>query len=213
MLMAADATERALQSMVPSDKLELHPIGPWLLVRTAPRMEKTARLWLLRVGIEAWYAKGRRVSLTPLRRLPSKTRHKRVRQVIAKEFPAFPGYVLARPVFGLNYGRQICELPGVIGACCFGNTVAKVQDYEVEVLRRYENIGIFDIFATSEAEHTYAQQSERAYKLAGGAKAVWAGQGKRMYRTCESGEIVTFKQNLGRIDRVISLQEATLADP
>lgn len=211
MLMEADRdVTEALRPLAEPDVIELHPIGAWYVIRTEPRMEKTARLWLLRVGIEAWYPQGKRVKLKALRHLPSKTRHKRKREAICHHFPAVPGYVLARDVVGIRYGREICELPGVLGLCCFGATLATIQDYEVEILRRKEAAGVFDVFGTYEAEDTYAKQQER-YQVSGRANKQWEGRSKVMYRTCESGEIVTFRENLGRIDRVITLKDTTSA--
>lgn len=189
--------------------LEEHSIAPWILLRCVGGMEKSGTEWLERNGFEAWYPKGKIIKTVPLRHLPSKTRHKRAnQQVVERERSAYPGYILTRWMFGEFDLNRVYELPGIIGVCCFGDQVATVPDYEVEIVRVQEARGEFDQFANTQAERIYF------YHLAKDATAAenrYTGSARTLGRACESSALVTFRKTLDRVTRVISAPAATEA--
>jgi hypothetical protein len=186
-----------------AEVFEEHGIEPWTILRCVGRMEATACEWLERNGFECWYPKGRFIRTVPLRHLPSKTRHKRAQmEVVETMRAAYPGYVLVRRMFGDFDLNRLFALPGIIGICCFGERVAVVPDYDVELVRLDEARGRFDQFANAAAERAYF------YKIAKSDEDKrYSGDSRVVGRACESGLTVTFQKTLGRVTRIIAASD------
>lgn len=192
----------AVATIAGVEELEVHSMERWIIARCIPRMEATAIEGLERNGFECWYPKGRFIKTVPSRNLPSKTRHKRARkEVVISERAAYPGYMLVRQIFGSFDINRLFDIPGVGGACCFGDKFAMLADHEVEVLRLQEARGAFDQFATGEAQRIYRYNLAKDFKAEAGKQYV--GETTTIGRTCESGALVTFRKTLDRITRVI----------
>lgn len=198
-------TEQALRHFMQHDYVEVHCFVRWTIFRCVPRMEKTVKELLLKAGFEAWYPKGTRYSMRPLRQLPSKTRHRRRFEVVEREVAAIPGYVLARHMISRPVAFNLDDLPGLLGVCVFGDHIAYVSDLEVEKLRTQEERGEFDIYTSDQARVQHGQQQR--YKVGQDREKQWTGQSRIHGRGCESGHLVTFAETLGRITKVISLKE------
>lgn len=200
MLMTIDEEAKTALSRLVTEPLEIHSMARWIIARVEPGAERKALEWLLRFGFEGYYPKGKFITTVPLRKLPSKTRHKRAAmKVIERERPAYPGYILVRRFVGDFDLNRLFDIPHMGGVCCFGPDIATLPDFEVEMLRLQEARGAFNQYASVAAERAHCYQI--AADVA--TQRTWTGESRIVGRTCESGTMVTFSQRFGRITHVI----------
>jgi len=174
---------------------------PWLIAFSQPRVEHVAKASLEREGFECYYPVGKHVTTPPMRTLPSKTRHKRRYEVREEARPVLRSYLFIRRLFGGYDLDNLYELNGVGGICHFGDYVATLPDYEIELLRLAEGYGRFN---------TYNVSNTGAYRLAVATladhpdpRSKWTGQTRMIGRLDESDRTIQFIESVGRVIRVI----------
>lgn len=99
----------------------------WVLVATAARAERLARLHLVRQGIGVYL---------PMRATKSK------RADVAASIPFLPGYLLAQVELVAPRWSDIRSTPGVSGLVQVAGAVARVPDAEVARIRSREVMGL-----------------------------------------------------------------------
>jgi hypothetical protein len=187
----------------------IHSIAPWFLARYQPNLERTARNSLARAGFEVWFPTFVDIRPTPLRKIsPSK---RRLAHLFMDEVrrPRFPGYLLIRPLpWCIHDPNRVRELSGCGGIVTLGGKVAKVEDFDVEIMRIAEAAGTFD---------TYAGIGKRGrYRVAPAAlDQRWTGQGRRLLLDHrEARRLHLAVDALGRIAQLVDQANgAALADP
>lgn len=181
----------------------LHSIDPWFLARHQPNLERTARNSLARAGFECWFPSYLDIRPTPLRKIsPSKRRlaHLFVTEVRRARFP---GYLLIRPLPWCQHDpNRLCELHGCGGIVSLGGKVAKIEDFDVELMRLHEAKGTFDTYAGGGARGRY-----RISRAA--ADQTWIGQGKNLLR--QARELQLAIDALGRVAQLVNGAETALA--
>src|SRR5262245_4168871 len=126
----------------------LHSIDPWFLARYQPALERAARENLCRVGFENWYPSIVDVRSVPLRKIPPKKRHLAPRMLQQIRRPRFVGYILIRPLPWCRWDvNRLFDLTGCGNVVSNGEHPAKIQDFDVELMRLAEARGKFDTFA------------------------------------------------------------------
>src|SRR5262245_66502913 len=109
----------------------------------------------------------------PLRKIaPSKRRlaHLFVQEV---RRPRFVGYILVRPLPWCRHDlNRLFELHGCGGVVTLGGKVAKVEDFDVEIMRLAEARGVFDV-------HAGVGRHGRYKVTAAGLDQRWESQGRK----------------------------------
>jgi len=175
----------------------IHSIAPWFLARYQPNLERTARDSLARAGFECWYPTYLDIRPTPLRKIsPGKRRqaHLFVQEV---RRPRFVGYILVRPLPWCPHDlNRLFELHGCGGIVSLGGKVARVEDYDVEIMRLAEARGTFDTVV--------GVGSRGRYKVTPAAlDRRWTGQGKNLLRQDEARKLQLAVDALGRVARLV----------
>lgn len=219
-LLAVDATERAkggslyVSEVWKSDSYREHCFDPWVIARVLSRAHDVAAVSLKRSGFEMWFPAGRRFRLMPKRHL-TRTRRNSRRVVLREELERpYGDYVFVRRLFGDQSLWRLFELNGVLGVCAFGEKIATVPDFEIEMLRLYEYDGRFDRcdFGIS------AKQFQLAEIVRTRAALQRSKSDAEAFKILDAnGEAVHFIEQFGRITRVVtatgSVEPPTLSDP
>src|SRR5262245_49776648 len=124
----------------------LHSFEPWFVARYQPRLARVARENLARVGFETWYPTIIELRPMPLNRLTANKRRHRFSFLREVRRPRFVGYILIRTLPDCIWDvNRIDELSGCGSIVRFGETPAKIQDFDVEIMRVAEATGQFDV--------------------------------------------------------------------
>lgn len=127
------------------DGAELNCFDPWWIARAKTNANRLARESLEREGFEVWYPQGRMLTAMPNWRLSPKRRNQKSRPVLREDVRLpYGDYIFIRRLFGCYSLLRLFDLNGVGGICMFGETFAKVEDFEIEMLRLAEYDGRFD---------------------------------------------------------------------
>lgn len=196
------------------ESLRLDSMNPWFIVTTEPRAQEAATKSLQREGFEVYQPVAHetiRVQV-PLRKLPSKTRHRRQRagiQEVTKEAPVFGSYMFIRRISGCYDLSRLYELHGVGGICLFGEMFALVPDYVVELIRLKEARGGFDSYNQA------VQTLRRPLKVETndpGLMKEWTGGGRHIKDLDDSDRALLFVRDaFGRVTRIITSPDNALA--
>lgn len=177
----------------------VHSLDPWFVARYLPRLERTARQILGSVGFENWYPTVIAFKPMPLRKISPAKRHLAQWFIREQRKPRFQGYILVRPLPWCRHDiNRLCELSGCGSIVTFAGKPARVQDFDVEIMRIAEATGLFD-------EITYAGPPGR-YRITRTVEATteWVSQGKRLLELDETRKFRVFLDALGRFERVVA---------
>lgn len=187
------------------EQQQMHCYDPWLIGRAEPNRERRARESLMRDGFECWYPAGRRMSALPQRFISSKTRHKKRHVLVEDVRMPYPGYLFMRRLTAVRPLPDLYELTGVLGICTFGEQIATIEDYRIEMMRIHEDAGFYD-----EASRTLPNMSERDWALAeirqtDAAKDRWSKRARTLGRldSNQRGGLHLVEE-FGRITRIIA---------
>lgn len=114
----------------------------------------------------------------------------------------FPGYILIRRVDDNFDVNRLFDLKGCGAIVTIAGCIAKIPDYEVEIMRRAEYEGIYD---------AHVVQSPGRYKLtplADDGLQQWTGQSRALSRLDESGKTSHFVDAVGRVAHIIARADA-----
>lgn len=143
-------TEVDLSSLVDlaPDDIEVC-LDPWQIAFSRPQLQKAAKRSFERIGYECWYPVRKVVTTKPLASMSSKNRHKRRHETVERFETVIGCYLLIRKIKDVTFTEDLYELPGIGGLCHFGESVATVADFEVELLRLAEADGRFNEYHAS----------------------------------------------------------------
>lgn len=182
----------------------LHSLDPWLLARHQPSLERTAVKSLWRVGFECWFPTYRQLRPTPLRYVPPNKRHQAAWYLREVRCARFPGYLLIRPLPFCEWDvNRLADLRGCGSIVSVNGRTAKIQDYEVELMRIAEANGLFD---------QHIGVGRRRYTITPENGREWFGKGEKPINLDVSGEFRLFVDSLGRIARMIEGDETSLSE-
>jgi hypothetical protein len=185
----------------------IHSIAPWFLARYQPNLERTARNSLARAGFECWYPTYLDIRPTPLRKIsPSKRRlaHLFVQQI---RRPRFVGYILARPLPWCRHDlNRLFELPGCGAVVTLGGKAAKVEDFDVEIMRVAEVRGTFDTWVGVGPKGRFRVSPAAVDQR-------WIAQGKKLLAVDEARKLHLAADALGRIGRLVDEANGTAFAP
>jgi len=175
----------------------VHSIAPWFLARYQPALERTARENLCRVGFENWYPTIIDLRAVPLRKIPPKKRHLAQRMVQEIRRPRFVGYILIRPLPWCRWDiNRLFDLTGCGGIVSNGEHPAKIEDFDVELMRIAEARGVFDTFV-GVAPRFRIQLNEQTHQQ-------WTAQAQKILNLDEARKFRVFIDAFGRIERIIA---------
>lgn len=177
----------------------VYSMDPWFLARYEPQLEKTAIDSLNREGFECWYPTYRDVRPLPLRLIPPKKRDQAHLYMRETRKPRFVGYILIRRKFGNFDVNRLFDLKGCGSVVTVGGCIAKIRDYDVELMRLAESDGRFD--------HQMTRGSAKPYRLTKSAddgRDQWVGQSRALGRLDESGKTSLFVDAYGRVAHIIA---------
>lgn len=178
-------------------KMVLHSIAPWFLARYQPSLERTARENLSRVGFENWYPTILDMRALPLRKIPPKKRHLAPRFIQEVRRPRFVGYILIRPLpicrFDIN---RLFDLTGCGSVVSCGEHAARIEDFDVELMRLAEARGTFDTFIGAASQYRT--------RISKQAQETWTAQGKRLLALDEARKLGLCVDAFGRIEQLIA---------
>jgi hypothetical protein len=180
---------------------ELHSLAPWFLARYQPSLERTARENLTVAGYENWYPSFVDFRPMPLRKIPPKKRHLAQWFVQEVRRPRFVGYILIRPLPWCPCDvNRLFDLTGCGSIVAIGGVPAKIQDFDVELMRLAEARGKFD---------TYSGAAFGRYRISHIDRNLnpWVAQGKKLLNLDEARNLRLLIDALGRIATVISAAE------
>lgn len=194
-----------IESVLPvPQQHELHSMLPWCVARSDPsacfgltRALGAAKHSLEREGFESWWPTYEVTVTPPLASLPSKTRH-RARLMARREVkPLLGAYFFMRRLWG-DFGLgDLWQLQGVSGVCQFGEHVALIPDYEVELLRVACAKGKFDQVQVGAVQGRYPHSIVYEHLAA-------EREGRMIKEVDESGRLVQFFEKLGRVVQVVT---------
>lgn len=180
---------------------------PWMIVCTRPQAEHMAAESLRRDGFEVFLPLGRQVGLMPLRFVPPKKRKLRRRILREDVCLPYPGYLFARRLASKTSLFRLYEISGVAGLCCFGERLATLSDYRVELLRLAMDAGEFDSWQPGLSARDYHLAEIISTAL---ARKVWNGSRKISSYVDDSARTVHLIEEFGRITRVLGPAEEFL---
>lgn len=185
-----------------TDGLAVHSLAPWFLARCQPGLERAARDNLCFVGYENWYPTIIDVRRAPLRKIPPKKRHLASRMVQEIRRPRFVGYILIRPLPWCRWDvNRLPDLRGCGKLVSIGDHPAKIEDFDVELMRLAEARGQFDIYATIRSRFRIALVERTHHE--------WISQGVKLLNLDEARKFRLCIDALGRIERIIAHAEGT----
>jgi hypothetical protein len=175
----------------------LHSLAPWFLARHQPNLVRVACASLTRVGFEAWYPTIVELRPLPLRKIAPTKRHRAAFFLREVRRPRFVGYILIRMLPHCQWDvNRINELSGCGSIVRFAGTPAKIQDFDVEIMRIAEATGQFDTV-------TYAGPPGRYRISRTGADTRWTGQGKQLLGSQDARGLRLAVDAFGRVARII----------
>jgi hypothetical protein len=178
----------------------VHSLAPWFLARYMPALERTARDNLCRVGFENWYPSIIDVRPVPLRKIPPKKRHLAARMLQEIRRPRFVGYILIRPLPWCRWDvNRLFDLTGCGNIVSNGQHPAKIEDFDVELMRLAEARGQFDTFA--------AVGPRFRIRIDVQTHQQWISQGKKLLNLDDARKFRLFLDAFGRIERIIAHAE------
>lgn len=127
-----------------ADRADINCFDPWWIARVKPGSHRLGRVNLMREGFEVWYPQGRLLTLMPHRFIGPKKRQRK--QCVLREHVREPygDYIFLRRLFGSFSFMRLFDLDGLYGICMTGDRPARIEDYEIELLRLAEFDGKFD---------------------------------------------------------------------
>ena len=186
-----------------TDGLSVHSIEPWFLARYQPALERTARENLCRVGFENWYPSIVDVRAVPLRKIPPKKRHLAARMLQEIRRPRFVGYILIRPLPWCRWDiNRLFDLTGCGSIVVSAGHPAKIEDFDVEIMRLCEARGVFDTFV-GVAPRFRIRIVEQTHQQ-------WVEQGKKFLNLDDARKFRVFLDAFGRVERIIAQVEGSL---
>lgn len=186
----------AFQTLASRPEGHVYSMDPWWLARYQPRMEKTAMDSLNRAGFECWYPIYRAFRQTALRHIPPKKRRMAAQFITETRNARFPGYILIRRVFGCSDVNRLFDLKGCGGIVKTAGDVAKIEDYDVELMRLAEADRRFD---------SYELYSHGRFRITSLTSAEpWTAQSKLLDRVDESGRTSLMVDAYGRVAQLIA---------
>jgi hypothetical protein len=182
----------------------LHSLDPWLLARHQPSLARTAIKSLWRVGFEVWFPTHRQLRPLPLRMVPAHKRHLAAYYLRGIRCPRFPGYLLIRPLPFCEWDvNRLADLRGCGSIVSVDGRTAKIQDFEVELMRIAEATGVFD---------QYVGVGRRRYTITPENGQEWIWHSEKAQNLDGSGKFRLFVDSLGRIARMIEGDETSLSE-
>jgi hypothetical protein len=176
----------------------IHSLAPWFLARHQPNLVRIACASLTRAGFEAWYPTYVDVRPTPLRKLSPGKRH--LAHLFLQEVrrPRFVGYVFVRPLPWCTHDpNRLFELHGCGGIVSLGGKVAKIEDYDVEIMRIAEAQGTFDTVIGVGRGGRY-----RVSRLPD--ERQWVGQGRKLLNGNDAKQYGLLVDALGRVEEIVA---------
>lgn len=197
--------------MPEADFVPVQSFDPWIIGYAAPQSEHIAKASLEREGFEVWYPIRKIVTTRPQRSLPSKTRHRRRHEVLERLMPVLSGYLFIRRLTG-NYDLGLLrELAGVNGLCRFGEIIATLADFEIEILRLAEADGRYNSYdAAVPNTHRVWSADPRMTdeKASPHLRSRWSGAQAPNGRFDKIGKSAHFVEEFGRVLRFVkSIQQ------
>lgn len=198
-----------LAGLAVAEMVEVACLDDWLLAYSHPHAQHLARKSLEREGFEVFYPLRKVVSCRPASSLPSKTRHRRRFEIVERIEAVLGCYLMLRRLCGVFDMGRLRELHGVGGLCHMGNTAATIRDFEVELLRLAEAHGRFNIYHAS-LPGTYRVAIQIDPRVTDGKteRGNWHGVTRTTRRLDGTMPTMVFRQELGRIIRLIESDEA-----
>lgn len=123
--------------------------SPWIVVRTEPRREETAKESLGREGFEVYLPVRKQLVLPPRNTLSHRQRQNYFQQGHWEPRPWLPGYLFVKAGYGRTSLRSLHTLVGVIGPVFFGEELALVHASEIAVIRKREAEDTLDTYEGS----------------------------------------------------------------
>ena len=183
-----------------TDGLAVHSIEPWFVARYQPARERAARENLCRVGFENWYPTIVDVRMMPLRKISPKKRHLAARMVQEIRRPRFVGYILIRPLPWCRWDiNRLFDLTGCGSLVVSAGHPAKIEDFDVEIMRLCEARGVFDTVA--------AVRPSFRIRIDEQSHQQWVTLGKKFLNLDETRKFRLCIDALGRIEHVIAQAE------
>lgn len=204
-----------LAALAVADMVEVPCLDDWLLGYSHPHAQHIARASLEREGFEVFYPLRKIVTRKPSASLPSKTRHRRRFEIVERIEPVLGCYLMLRRLCGAFDMARLRELNGVGGLCHMGNSAATIRDYEVELLRLAEAHGRFNVYhASIPGTYRVAIEIDPRLRLTSDGKAGrdrWNGTTRMVGRLDGAARTMIFRQELGRVIRLIECDESARA--
>lgn len=182
----------------------LHSLEPWLIARHEPNRERTAAVSLAQAGFECWFPTYLEVRPLPLRKVPPRKRHLAAYFLREIRCARFPGYLFVRPLPFCRYDlNRLVELRGCGGVVTLGGKAAKIQDFDVELMRLAEAQGKFDVHIGVGRRRYFIERENCSMASIRSRSAI----SKKFPNVDESREFRLLVDALGRIARIIGQAE------
>src|SRR5262245_52961137 len=187
-------------SRVTGTPMILHSFDPWLIARYRPNQERVACASLGRAGFEAYAPSYVHIRPLPLRKVPPRKRHVRHLYVEETRCPRFVGYIFIRTLAWCRQDpNRLAELPGCGALVSVGGVVAKVEDFDIELMRLAEARGTFD---------TVIGVGRRRYRIAKlQDDRQWVGQNSRLLNREDARTLQLSVGAFGHVSRVLKQAE------
>jgi hypothetical protein len=199
-----------LEPAVLGNAQRLQCLADWLIVRVVSGSERRAKAALERAGHEVFYPVGRSIKRVPLRYVTIKKRRAKHRILQVDVRNPYPGYVFCRPLGGETWSKRqlkgwaagaFGDLEGVIGVCMFGDDLALISDWRVELLRIAQDCGDYDRFDPVITLHEFSLAELRYTKA---AEKHWSAKPRLVARLDSNRSTIHYVEEFGRITRVVA---------
>lgn len=181
---------------------EIHCYEPWIIGQYLEGRHRRAERSLIRDGWEAFYPAGRKIDYLPQNQIPPKKRHRKGYFLRLDLRLPYPGYVfLRRIVPGGTPLTELWKLDGMQGVCMFGEEVATIPDFRIEMMRIHQDAGDYDQYDDRISAKVYRLAE---IKVTEAAKDRWSEKPRSLGKLDTNQGSIHFIEEFGRITRVVT---------
>lgn len=180
---------------------EVHNYGPWIIGTYQDGRHRRAEKSLIRDGWEVFFPAGRKIDYLPQNQIPPKKRYRKGYFLRLDLRLPYPGYMFIRRIAPGASLAELWKLDGVQGVCMFGDELATMPDFRIEMMRLHQDAGDYD---TCDSRITAKVFRLAEIKLTEAALDRWAEPPRSLGKLDTNQGSIHFIEEFGRITRVIT---------